>query len=145
MLKNTIILISIISFLYGCAVSAQNINVDNFDELITSTPASGDTITFTRNLDADSTIGNLFANLDINFEGNNYSILGNDQFGGFVLNQDTNFHQVGIRNCQGQSYGSSKFAGAIYNNGGQTDIQDSIFSENFTDAGGFNFGYLQSK
>lgn len=139
MLKNTIILISIISFLYGCAVSAQNINVDNFDELITSTPASGDTITFTRNLDADSTIGNLFANLDINFEGNNYSILGNDQFGGFVLNQDTNFHQVGIRNCQGQSYGSSKFAGAIYNNGGQTDIQDSIFSENFTDAGGFNF------
>ena len=139
MLKNTIILISIISFLYGCAVSAQNINVDNFDELITSTPASGDTITFTRNLDADSTIGNLFANLDINFEGNNYSILGNDQFGGFVLNQDTNFHQVGIRNCQGQAYGSSKFAGAIYNNGGAASIQDSLFSENFTDAGGFNF------
>ena len=137
MLKNKNLLITILFFLNAQAGFTDNINVANFNELITSSPNSGDTITFTRNLDADSTIGSYFANLDITFEGNNYSILGNDEFGGFVLNQDTNFNQVGVRNCQGQTYGRSKFAGAIYNNGGEANIQNSVFSENFTSAGLF--------
>lgn len=120
--------------------NANDIQVGTFDELITSTPRSGDTIEFTDDLESNSTIGNHFINLDINFEGHNYYINGDDQFGGFVLNQDSNFHQVGIRNCQGQTYQGSKFAGAIFNSGGVTNIEESAFIGNFVDTDRVNFG-----
>lgn len=121
-------------------VSANDIPVDNFNELINSNPASGDTIEFTNNLYSASTIGNYFINLDISFEGNDHYIYGNNEFGGFVLNQDSSFNEVGIRNCEGQIYNQSRFAGAIFNSGGDTTITSSEFSYNFIDAGGINFG-----
>lgn len=121
-------------------VSANDIPVDNFNELINSNPASGDTIEFTNNLYSASTIGNYFINLDISFKGNDHYIYGNNEFGGFVLNQDSSFNEVGIRNCEGQIYNQSRFAGAIFNSGGDTTITSSEFSYNFIDAGGINFG-----
>ena len=57
-----------------------------------------------------------------------------------MLNEESLFHSVGIRNCQGQLYNGSKFAGAIFNNGGDTLIQDSEFSDNFVNTQGYNFG-----
>ena len=119
---------------------ADDISVASFDELINSTPQNGDTIEFTDDLNSYSTIGNYFLNLDINFEGNNYYINGDNEFGGFVLNQDSLFNQVGIRNCQGQTYNRSKFAGAIFNSGGITNIENSAFTGNFVDAQSVNYG-----
>ena len=119
---------------------ANDIQVANFNELINSTPASGDTIEFTNDLFSNDTIGNHFINLDINFQGHEHYIYGNNEFGGFVLNQDSLFNEVGIRNCEGQTYNQSKFAGAIFNSGGDTTITSSEFSYNFIDAGGINFG-----
>lgn len=118
---------------------AQNIEIHNFDELVNSNPRSGDTLTFSNDLSSDSTIGDHFWNLDIRFEGDNHYINGNEEFGGFVLNQDSIFSRVGIRNCQGQTYDNSKFAGAVFNSGGYTDIEESGFIGNFVDSGGYNF------
>lgn len=131
----------LILIVFCCPMAfANDIQVANFDELINSNPADGDTIEFTNDLYSDSTIGNHFINLDINFEGHEHYIYGNNEFGGFVLNQDSLFNEVGVRNCEGQTYNQSKFAGAIFNSGGNTTITSSEFSYNFIDAGGINFG-----
>ena len=121
-------------------VFADDIQVADFNELINSNPVNGDTIEFTDNLYSDNTIGNQFLNIDIRFEGNRYYIYGNNQFGGFVVNRDSIFNEVGIRNCEGQVYNQSNFAGAIFNSGGNTTITQSEFSGNFVDAGDFDFG-----
>ena len=120
--------------------NANDIQVSTFTQLIDSNPVSGDTIEFTNDLFSDETIGNHFINLDINFEGHNHYIYGDNEFGGFVLNQDSLFNEVGIRNCQGQEYNRSKFAGAIFNSGGSADINNSDFFGNFVDANNVNFG-----
>ena len=119
---------------------ANEIQVRTFDELINSQPVSGDTIEFAGDMTSDATIGQNFYNLDITFEGNNHSINGGSVFGGFVLNEDSFFNHVRILNCKGQEYNRSNFAGAIYNSGGNLNIEESAFSGNFTDAAGFNFG-----
>lgn len=131
----------LIFFVFCCPMAfANDIPVDNFDELINSNPASGDTIEFTDDLYSDSTIGSHFINLDITFEGHNHYIYGDNRFGGFVLNQDSVFNEVGIRNCEGQLYNQSNFAGAIFNSGGNTTITKSEFSNNFVNAGDIDFG-----
>lgn len=56
MLKN-ILLICLLFFSVNI-VYAQNIDINSFDELINSTPKSGDTLIFTRDLEASSSIGN---------------------------------------------------------------------------------------
>ena len=121
-------------------VFADDIDIANFRELLDSNVTSGDTLVFTDNLNSDATIGAHFSGLDISFDGNNYYINGNNTFGGFVLNRSSNFNGVGIRNCQGQTYQSSTFAGAIFNDGGSLEVKNAAFSENFVDAGGQNFG-----
>ncbi len=126
-------------FCINSYAQARNIEIHNFDELINSNPRSGDTLTFTDDLSSDSTIGYHFWNLDITFDGGNHYINGNERFGGFVLNQDSLFNKVGIRNCQGQTYSGSKFAGAVFNSGGYTDIEESGFIGNFVDSSGYNF------
>ena len=105
-----------------------------------SAPQNGDTINFTNDLNSTETIGQNLYNLDITFEGNNFYINGNDDFGGFVLNRESNFANVGIRFCKGQQYNRSYFAGAIYNSGGHAVIENSGFLGNFVDAQGFNAG-----
>ena len=129
-------------FINNSYVYAQTIDINTFDELVNSTPQNGDVLTFTRNLEASSSIGSLFENLNITFDGNNYYINGDDLFGGFVLNQNNEslFDKIGVRNCQGQLYNNSKFAGAIFNNGGETNILSSDFSGNFVNSMGTNIG-----
>ena len=139
-MKNFTKFLLTICLLSSLQANADDISVATFTQLIDSTPANGDTIKFTNDLFSDETIGNHFINLDINFEGNNYFIYGDNEFGGFVLNQDSLFNEVGIRNCQGQEYNRSKFAGAIFNSGGSTDIKNSDFFGNFVDANNVNFG-----
>lgn len=119
---------------------ADDIDIASFRELLNSNVTSGDTLIFTDNLNSDETIGAHFSGLDISFDGNNYYINGNNTFGGFVLNRTSNFNRVGIRNCQGQTYQSSTFAGAIFNDGGSLEVKNAAFSENFVDASGQNFG-----
>lgn len=133
--------ILLVLLLVVCVHQAQanDIQVRNFDELMNSHPISGDTIEFLDDMTSDDTIGYNFYGLDITFEGNNYSINGNDIFGGFVLNQDSLFNQVSLLNCKGQEYNHSNFAGAVYNSGGIIDINNSVFNGNFVDAAGFNF------
>lgn len=126
-------------FIFTLQVNAEDIQVASFEELINSNPGSGDTIEFLDNMNSDATIGYNFYGLDIQFEGNNYSINGNEIFGGFILNQDSLFNQVRILNCMGQEYNRSNFAGAVYNNGGTIEINSSAFQGNFVDASGFNF------
>ena len=122
------------------SVWGSNIDIDNFNELINSTPQNGDTFVFTNDLDSTESIGTYFSNLDINFEGNNYYIDGDNTFGGFILNGTSTFNQVGMRNCQGQAYSGSKFAGAIFNNGQEILIENSAFLNNYVDSAGYNFG-----
>ena len=93
--------------------NADDIDIASFRELMESAPASGDTLNFTDDLSSDETIGRHFYNIDITFDGNSYYINGNEDFGGFVLNRESTFKDVGIRNCQGQEYNRSYFAGAI--------------------------------
>ena len=118
--------------------NADDIDIASFRELMESAPASGDTLNFTDDLSSDETIGRHFYNIDITFDGNSYYINGNEDFGGFVLNRESTFKDVGIRNCQGQEYNRSYFAGAIYNSGGYAMIENTGFLNNFVDAKGFN-------
>ena len=138
MIKRLLLLLSFL-FLIPSAFG-ENININDFDELINSSPDSGDTLTFTNDLDSTSSIGNYFSNLDIIFEGNDYYINGAGTFGGFVLNSESTFNQVGMRFCQGQTLNNSKYAGAIFNNGGDAFVANSAFLGNFVNSSGFNFG-----
>lgn len=146
-LKNNIIfmprykkILFLIFFLFQNPSIADNIEVYNFNFLINSNPKSGDTIILENNLDSNQTIGNNFLNLNIDFIGNDYYIDGKSTFGGFILNKDSSFKTMVMRNCLGQEYSSSYFAGAIFNSGGNITIDTSVFNNNFVDAKGFNFG-----
>lgn len=135
------ILLAVLSlFVLPANTYANDIQVATFRELMDSHPASGDIVEFTGDMTSDETIGQNFYNLDITFEGNNHSINGRSVFGGFVMNETSRFSHVQILNCKGQEYNRSNFAGAIYNSGGNLNIEESAFSGNFTDAAGFNFG-----
>ncbi len=138
MLKRLLLILWL--FIIIPSVWGSNIDIDNFNELINSTPQNGDTLVFTNDLDSTESIGTYFSNLDINFEGNNYYIDGDNTFGGFILNGTSTFNQVGMRNCQGQAYSGSKFAGAIFNNGQEILIENSAFLNNYVDSAGYNFG-----
>ena len=135
-----IIFILFLVFLIQSQVFANDINISTFQQLINTEAKDGDVFIFSNNLSSDETIGRHFEGYNVTFDGNNYYINGNDDFGGFVLTQDSTFNDVGIRNCKGQYYQGSTFAGAIFNDGGHTDIHSSTFSENFVDAAGQNFG-----
>lgn len=118
---------------------ANTIDISTFYQLLNSVLQNGDTYSFTDDLDSTSTIDRRFYNYDINFEGHNHSIDGNNAYGGFVLGQDNNFNEVIIQNCIGQVDRGSYFAGAIYNSGGHTDIENSAFVSNFSDSGSSSF------
>ncbi len=120
---------------------ANNIYVENFNELLQSgaQSSSGDTITIVNDLTSNTSIGNSFLTKDVYFEGQNHSINGGNNFGGFILNQGSNFNMIRMSNCKGQLYNGSYFAGAIFNNAGNTLIENSTFSNNYADAGGINF------
>ena len=135
-----IINIIIIGFLFQNLSFANDIIIYNFEELMNSQPVNGDTIDIQNNLTSDTSINNNFLNLDITFQGNNYSIDGSNTFSGFIFNQDTQFSSVRMLNCKGQNYSNSSFAGAIYNNAGNLEIERSAFVGNFVNAGGINFG-----
>ena len=137
-MKNKIILCILALILCKNYAAANDIDIATFRQLMDSHPESGDTLNFTNDLTSDETIGQHFYNLDITFEGNDFYINGNDDFGGFVLNKESTFRDVGIRFCRGQQYNRSYFAGAIYNSGGETHIQDTGFLGNFANAQGFN-------
>ena len=122
-------------------VWANNIYVENFDQLIQSgsQSVSGDTITIVNDLVSDESISNSFYTKDVFFQGNNHSINGGDTFGGFILSQGSNFNLLEINNCKGQMYNNSYFAGAIFNTGGTSLIENSTFNNNYADASGFNY------
>ncbi|MBS4760029.1 MAG: hypothetical protein KHX03_04965 [Clostridium sp.] len=119
---------------------ANDIIISTFDDLINSHPQNGDTLEFADDLTSDASIRNTFINLDITFQGHNHFLDGKDAFSGFILNQDSLFNEMQILNCKGQRYNASSFAGAIFNNQGQLNIKNSIFSNNFVDSNGLNFG-----
>ena len=123
-----------------CAKCNQ-IYVENFDELIQSGQQSvnGDTINIINDLTSDSSIGNSYYTKDVTFQGANHIINGGNIFGGFVLSQGSNFNQIKIDNCKGQIYNNSYFAGAIFNTGGTTLIENSAFDNNHADASSFNY------
>ena len=135
------IIFALIVFTISNCVNANNIYVENFNELIQSgaQSSSGDTITILNNLTSDSSIGNTFYTKDVFFQGDNHSIDGSNIFGGFVLSEGSNFEKMLIINCKGQIYNNSYFAGAIFNTGGNAIIKNSAFSNNHADASGLNF------
>lgn len=135
--KNIIIAVLLISFNY--AAYADDIEIATFNQLVTSQPQNGDTLIFTNDLNSTSSIDNYFIGLDITFRGNNYYINGNNNFGGFIVSRDNSFDFVGVRNCQGQVYNNSKFAGSIFNFGGHSKINQSFFENNFVNSAGYNF------
>ena len=126
--------------IFSQTVFADDIIIDNFNELITSTPVSGDILRFTNSLNSSSSIGEHFLDLSITFDGNNHSIDGNNTFSGFTFNEETLFNQLDIKNCKGQTYGAYSYAGAIFNEVGSLKINDSIFQNNFIDSNGLNIG-----
>ena len=134
------LLITLILIIFQSAY-ANNIYVENFQELIDSgnQSVSGDTITIVNDITSDDSIGNSFYTKDVTFQGQNFNIDGSDAFGGFVLSQGSNFNRLRIINCKGQIYNNSYFAGAIFNNGGNTIINNSAFNNNYANASGFNF------
>ena len=130
----------LIIILISLPVFASDIQIENFDELIDSTPVNGDILTFTNDLDSTSSIGDTFENLSITFEGNDHFLDGNNLFSGFVFNQETEFNRVGVSHCKGQSFNNSSFAGALYNNGGEIRILEAAFADNFVDSNNLNYG-----
>ena len=82
------IFLVIFSLLLARCAYCADIEVASFDELINSTPQSGDTITFSDNLTSSSSIAAHFENLNITFDGNNFYIDGSNTFGGFILNRE---------------------------------------------------------
>ena len=132
--------IILIAALLTAPVWADDIQIYSFDELINSNPSSGDILNIRNNLTSDESINNSFMNLDLTFEGNNYSINGRNSFSGFIFNQDTQFNTIRMLNCRGQRYSASSFAGAIFNNAGELNVSNSAFIDNFVDSAGLNFG-----
>lgn len=122
--------------------AANNIQVATFNELMNSHPSNGDTIQILDNLTSTSTIGSNFLDLNINFDGQNHYLDGENTYGGFLLNKDSVFDQIRMTNFKGQleSGASSYYAGAIYNEGGTIDINNSYFANNYADSGSINFG-----
>ena len=137
------ILFVIFAILIIPEVLANNIYVNTFDELLLSgtSSVSGDTVVITDDLFSDNSIGNSFSAKDLTFQGGNYSIDGNENFGGFVLNEGSNFDSLKIINCKGQYYSNynSYYAGAIFNMNGTAEINNSAFSGNYVNAQGSNF------
>ena len=141
-MQNFKILTLILTLLFtnlSLTVKANNIDVRSFYELMNSYPGNGDTINILNDLSASSTIGYDFYGLNIKFEGGNHSINGNYTYGGFVLNQDSLLNQIELTNCKGQEYNRSNFAGALYNSGGNIEVENSIFKGNFADSNNINF------
>ena len=134
------IIFTILIFVFSSNAQANNIYVDNFDELINSAniSQSGDTITLTNNLISEESIGNNFYSKDLTFQGESFSLDGQNNFGGFVLSDGSNFNNFKIANCKGQNYGGYYYAGAIYNSIGNTSINNSAFTGNYINAQGFN-------
>lgn len=121
-------------------VYANEINIANFGQLIDANVQSGDTLSFTNDLVSDETIGNHFEGLNITINGNSHYLNGGNSFGGFVVSQNSDFNNVAIVQCKGQAYQSSVYAGAIFNNGSHTVINNAAFSQNFVDAASYYFG-----
>ena len=138
--KFKIILLAFIFTISNLKVKSNEIQVASFEQLINSSPINGDTINVINNLNSYESINNNFLNLDISFQGNNHSLDGNNSFSGFILNKESLFNQLEIKNCKGQRYTNSSFAGAVFNSGGEMNIQNSSFNNNFVDSSGLNFG-----
>ena len=130
-----------IGFLFTTQYSmASTIEVTTFDQLMNTYPSSGDTIQILDNLSSDVNIGEKFLNLDINFDGQNYTLDGLGQYGGFIINDNSSINQIGMTNLTGQIYSNSHYAGALYNQMGSIDITNSFFTNNSANSGSINFG-----
>ena len=134
------LLITAILLLSGLNVQAEDYSVSTFSQLMGITPQNGDTIDINADLTSTEAIGNNFAGADLLFDGNEHYIDGRNIFSGFVFNQETQFNQVGVRNCKGQTYNNSTYAGAVFNNGGVLNIESAAFNDNFVDSNGLNLG-----
>lgn len=119
---------------------ASTIEVTTFDQLMNTNPSSGDTIQILDNLTSDVNIGEKFLGIDINFDGQNYTLDGLGQYGGFVINDNSAINQIGMTNLTGQIYSNSHYAGALYNQMGSIDITNSFFTNNSANSGSINFG-----
>lgn len=119
---------------------ASTIEVTTFDQLMNTNPSSGDTIQILDNLTSDINIGEKFLGIDINFDGQNYTLDGLGQYGGFVINDNSSINQIGMTNLTGQIYSNSHYAGALYNQMGSIDITNSFFTNNSANSGSINFG-----
>lgn len=119
---------------------ASTIEVTTFDQLMNTNPSSGDTIQILDNLTSDVNIGEKFLGIDINFDGQNYTLDGLGQYGGFVINDNSSINQIGMTNLTGQIYSNSHYAGALYNQMGSIDITNSSFTNNSANSGSINFG-----
>ena len=139
MKKFQILLVISIYFFICSNVYANTINISSFDELMNSILRNGDTYNITEDLSSSESIGQHFFNYNIIFDGNMHAIDGNNQYGGFILNQDNFFNEIIMSNCKGQLYQNSNFAGAIFNSGGHTEIQNSNFNQNFVNTGSVQF------
>lgn len=130
-----------IGFLFTAQYSmASTIEVTTFDQLMNTNPSSGDTIQVLDNLTSDVNIGEKFLNLNINFDGQNYTLDGLGQYGGFVINDNSSINQIRMTNLTGQIYSNSHYAGALYNQMGSIDITNSFFTNNSANSGSINFG-----
>ena len=137
------ILLIILVLLIEPKINANNIDVASFSELIQSGTQSinGDTITITDDLFSDESIGNSFYTKYVTFQGQNFGINGENNYGGFVLSAGSDFNNLRIIDCKGQVYNNSYFAGAIYNTSGTTNLYNTAFSGNFAaNPQGQNFG-----
>lgn len=119
---------------------ASTIEVTTFDQLMNTNPASGDTIQILDNLTSDVNIGEKFLGIDINFDGQNYTLDGLGQYGGFIINDNSSINQIRMTNLTGQIYSNSHYAGALYNQMGSIDITNSFFTNNSANSGSINFG-----
>ncbi len=130
-----------IGFLFTTQYSmASTIEVTTFDQLMNTNPSSGDTIQILDNLTSDINIGEKFLGIDINFDGQNYTLDGLGQYGGFVINDNSSINQIRMTNLTGQIYSNSHYAGALYNQMGSIDITNSFFTNNSANSGSINFG-----
>ncbi len=135
-----LIFLVLVGLIFTPSVLANDVRISDFSELMNLIPENGDVYTLINNLTSYTSIGTLFEGVSISFEGDNHFINGNNTFSGFTFNGETRFNQVDMRGCRGQRYGGYSYAGAIYNDGGDLNIFESAFDDNFVNANGLNLG-----
>ena len=133
--KRNILIVAVTISLFGCMQSANAENIHSYSNLQKAIQsATTSVINLENNIAATSQTGELGAlgSALLNLYGNGYDINGNGQTGIIIgSGQTLNINNVGTEGSKGFSgFVTQDVGGAIYSEGGNINVSNSIFSDN---------------